>query len=77
MKTVKVYSTPTCPWCVKVKDFLSRRNILFEDIDVSKDPDNAKELLEVSGQYGVPVITMDDQIVIGFDPIRIEELLKE
>ncbi|MFH1227478.1 MAG: glutaredoxin domain-containing protein [Planctomycetota bacterium] len=77
MKTIKVYTTPTCPWCVKVKEYFRHRDIIFDDIDVSKDPANVQELMNVSGQYGVPVIVVDDQIVIGYDPVRIAELLQD
>lgn len=76
MKTVKVYSTPTCPWCVRVKDFLESKNVIFEDIDVSKDAAKAQEMFQKSGQYGVPVIIVDDKVVIGFDPVHLNELLK-
>lgn len=76
MKTVKVYSTTTCPWCIRVKDFLKSKNIAFEDIDVSQDAAKAQEMFQKSGQYGVPVIIVDDVVVIGFDPARLNELLK-
>lgn len=76
MKTVKVYSTTTCPWCIRVKDFLKSKNIAFEDIDVSQDAAKAQEMFQKSGQSGVPVITVDDKVVIGFDPAQLNELLK-
>jgi len=72
---VKVYSTPVCPWCEAVKDFLSSHNISFEDIDVSVDEKAAQEMIKKSGQMGVPVIEIDDKIVIGFNKPALEEIL--
>ena len=73
-KTVKVYSTDTCPYCSMAKVFLKKNNIIFEDINVGQDKDKAQEMLEKSGQSGVPVIEIDNKIIIGFD---IEEISKE
>ncbi len=72
---VKVYSTPTCPWCIKAKDYLTSKNIAFEDIDVSKNRQGAMEMIQKSGQRGVPVLDIDGQIVIGFDQKKIDELI--
>ena len=75
MKTVKVYSTPSCPWCVRAKEYLKGKNIPFEDIDVAADVTKAKEMVQVSGQMGVPVITVDNQVIIGFDQNKLNQLL--
>jgi glutaredoxin-like YruB-family protein len=75
-KKVVVYSTPTCPFCVYAKDYFKKNNVPFEDIDVTKDQAKAKEMVEKSGQMGVPVIAIGDDIVIGFQPEVFEELLK-
>jgi glutaredoxin-like YruB-family protein len=75
MKTVKVYSTPSCPWCVRAKEYLKGKNIPFEDIDVAADAAKAKEMVKVSGQMGVPVITVDNEVVIGFDQNKLNQLL--
>jgi len=72
---VKVYSTPSCPWCQAAKDFLKANNISFEDIDVSQNEKAANEMILKSGQMGVPVIEIDNQIVIGFNKPVLEELL--
>lgn len=76
---VKVYSTPSCPWCQATKNFLRTNNIPFEDIDVSQDEKAAMEMIMKSGQMGVPVIEIidgkDDKIVIGFNKPVLEELL--
>lgn len=73
---VKVYSTPSCPYCVTLKAFLKQHNIDFEDIDVIKDIKAQKEMIDKTGQFGVPVIDIDGQFVIGFDKEKISELLK-
>jgi len=76
-KKVIVYSTPTCPFCVYAKDYFEKNNIPFEDIDVTKDQAKAKEMVERSGQMGVPVIAIDNDIVIGFQPEVFAELLSK
>ena len=56
--TVKVYSTPTCPYCKKAKEYLSSKGVSFQDIDVSTDKAAADEMVKISGQMGVPVIVI-------------------
>ncbi len=73
--SVKVYSTPSCSWCVKAKDYLKENNIAFEDIDVSKDQGAATVMVEKSGQRGVPVLDINDTIIVGFDKKNIDKLL--
>jgi len=73
---VKVYSTPTCPYCVTLKEFLKENNIEFEDIDVSSDEKAADEMVKKSGQMGVPVADINGEIVVGFDKEKIKQLLK-
>lgn len=73
---VRVYSTPTCPYCVTLKAFLEEKNIEFEDIDVSQDKAALDEMVKKSGQMGVPVVEIDGQIIVGFDKEKISELLK-
>tara|TARA_Y100000310_G_scaffold97479_1_gene95118 strand:- start:8768 stop:9007 length:240 start_codon:yes stop_codon:yes gene_type:complete len=72
---VKVYSTPTCPWCHKAKDWLKENNVEFEDINVAEDKKAQEEMIEKSGQRGVPVIEVDDEILVGFDKDKLKELL--
>lgn len=74
-KNVKVYSTPTCPWCVRAKQFLKDSNIPFEDIDVSSNQLAAQEMVQRSGQMGVPVLDINGQIIVGFDKERINSAL--
>jgi len=74
--TVKVYSTSTCPWCFKVKDFLKEHKVKFVDIDVSLDRRAALEMVEKSGQMAVPVVDIDGEIILGFDREKIKKVLK-
>ncbi|MDD5070730.1 MAG: Uxx-star family glutaredoxin-like (seleno)protein [Candidatus Omnitrophica bacterium] len=74
-KKVKVFSTPTCPYCIHAKDFLRENNIEFENIDVSQNQEKAQEMVNLSGQMGVPVIAIDETIVVGFDKNKIKQLL--
>lgn len=73
---IKVYSAPSCPYCVALKEFLKERRIEFEEIDVSKDKKKAQEMIKKSGQMGVPVVEIDGEIVVGFDREKIEKILK-
>jgi glutaredoxin-like YruB-family protein len=74
-KNVKIYSTPTCPWCIRVKQFLKDNNITFENYDVSVDRLKADEMVSKSGQMGVPVIDIEGEIIVGFDKERIKAAL--
>jgi len=75
MAKVKVYTTPICPYCIALKEFLKENNIEFEEIDVSQDEMAAKEMIEKTGQMGVPVLEIDGEFVIGFDKEKIKKLL--
>ena len=75
MAQVKIYSTPTCPYCRKAKAFLSENNIQFEDIDVSTSQQAAEEMVQKSGEMGVPQLDIDGQIIIGFDKEAIIQAL--
>lgn len=74
-KSVIVYSTPTCPYCVKAKDYLREKGVEYTDIDVSQDRAAAMEMIEKSGQMGVPVIDIGGEIVVGFQPKVFDQLL--
>lgn len=71
---VTVYSTTTCPYCVLAKDFLKKKGVHFKDVNVSIDSKAAQEMIEKSGQMGVPVIDVDGEIIVGFDKKRLDEL---
>ena len=67
MSEVKVYTTPTCSWCQAVKDYLKSHQVEFKEVDVSTDIEQARQLVEKTGQYGVPVIDIDGEYIVGFD----------
>ena len=75
MPDVKVYSTSTCHYCVMVKEFLKNNNIQFEDINVGMNPQAGQEMIDKSGQMGVPVLDIDGQIIVGFDKDAISKAL--
>ena len=74
-KNVKVYSTPTCPFCTRAKQFLKDNNIEFENIDVSANQEMAQEMVDKSGQMGVPVLDIDGKVIVGFDKDAIKRAL--
>lgn len=76
MSKVMVYSTPTCPYCNMVKEFLTENKVEFEEKNVAEDEAAAKEMIEKTGQQGVPVIDIDGKTVVGFDEAKLRELLK-
>lgn len=75
-KIVKVYSTPTCPYCKTVKSFLDTNNVTYQDLDVSADKAARDEMIEKSGQMVVPQIYIDGEIVVGFDQAALKEKLE-
>lgn len=74
-KKVKVFSTPSCPWCTRAKDYLNENKIEFENIDVSNNYEAAREMVEKSGQSGVPQLWIDEEVVVGFNQPLIDQLL--
>lgn len=76
MANVKIYSTPTCPWCHKAKEFLKEHKIKFEEFNVAADRNAAKEMIEKSGQMGVPVTDIDGKIIVGYDVAELKKALK-
>ena len=74
---VKVYSTNTCPWCDKAKDYLKSLKVEFETINVSNDKAAAMELVKKTRQMGVPVIQIGDEYIVGYNQEKINEALKE
>jgi glutaredoxin-like YruB-family protein len=75
MAQVKVYSTPTCPYCIRAKKYLVDKGVAFENIDVSSDEDALKQMVDISGQMGVPVLVIDGDVIVGFDQTRIDQKL--
>lgn len=72
---VKIYSTPTCTYCIMAKQWFGENNIEYEEFDVSEDEAKRNELIEKTGQMAVPVIEVGDERIIGFDKGRLKELL--
>lgn len=75
MKNVIIYSTPTCPYCIKAKKFLEENGVEYEEKDVSSDTAAADESVEKSGQMGVPVLDIEGEIIVGFDKSDISQAL--
>jgi glutaredoxin 3 len=69
---IKVFSTATCPYCHMAKDYLKAKNIPFVNIDVASDAQGLDEMRRLSGQMGVPVIVIDNQVIVGFDKPKID-----
>jgi glutaredoxin-like YruB-family protein len=74
-KSVTVYSTPTCPYCVRAKEYLTKKGVVYKDVNVALDRVAAQEMVRKSGQMGVPVITVDGKVIIGFDVRELDRLL--
>lgn len=75
MKNVIIYSTPTCHFCYMAKDFFTKNSIVFTEYNVASDLEKRKEMIEKTGQMGVPVILIDNEPIVGFDQERISSLL--
>lgn len=75
MPKVTIYSTPTCPYCLKSKEFFKKNNVEYEEIDVSRNEAALQDMVERSGQMGVPVIEIDGRVVVGFDRPKLSEFL--
>ena len=74
-KSVKVYSTPTCPYCIRAKQFLKENTVNYTDIDVSSNQDATQEMIKLTGLMGVPVIDIDGEFIVGFDKEKIKKAL--
>ncbi|HOL54226.1 MAG TPA: glutaredoxin domain-containing protein [Candidatus Paceibacterota bacterium] len=74
---IQIYSTPSCPYCHLAKEFFQENNIALEDFNVAADEKALEEMVNKSGQMGVPVIDIDGEIVVGFNRAEIERILKE
>ena len=72
---VTVYSTPTCHFCTKLKNYLKENNVEFKEINVAEDQNAAKEMVEKTGSMGVPVTDIDGKFIIGFDKDKIKAAL--
>lgn len=75
MPKIRIYTTPTCPYCTALKNFLKEHNIEFEEVDVSVDDQARKEMIQKTNQLGVPVVEIGDEFVVGFEKEKISKLL--
>ena len=75
MKNVTIYSTPTCHFCHAAKEFFKEHDVAFTDYNVSEDSAKRDEMIQKSGQMGVPVIFVDNEMVTGFDESRLKQML--
>jgi len=74
-KKVVIYSTPTCPYCKRAKDYFTQKGIAYTDYNVAEDREKAKEMIQKSKQMGVPVIIVDDEVLVGFNQAKLDSLL--
>lgn len=74
---IAIYTTPSCPFCHQAKEFLTERKVPYVEYNVADDEVRREEMIEKSGQYGVPVIEIGGEIIVGFDKIRLEEALDQ
>ncbi len=74
-ENVVIYTTATWPWCHRAKEYLSQKGISYTEYNVAADRDKAQEMIKKSGQMGVPVITIDDKVVVGFNQSQLDGLL--
>ena len=75
MKKVTIYSTPTCVYCNMAKNYFKEKNVSFEEFNVAQDMERQKEMINLTGQRGVPVIVIDGEAIVGFNKPKVEELL--
>ena len=73
--TATIYSTPACHFCHAAKEFFDENNVTYTEVDVAADADKRQEMIEMTGQMGVPVIRIGDDVVVGFDETKVKELL--
>lgn len=74
-RAIKIYTTSNCPYCAQAKQYLTSKGIEFENLDVTTDENARQEMIDKSGQMGVPVIMVDEQMVVGFDRAKISKAL--
>jgi len=72
---IKIYSTPFCPYCVTLKEYLKEKKVEFTDVDVASDEKERDEMIKLSNQIGVPVVNVDGKIIVGFDKEAIDQAL--
>jgi glutaredoxin-like YruB-family protein len=74
-RQIVIYSTPTCPICKRAKEYLTKKGIPYQEIDVAGDRKAVQEMIQKSGQMGVPVIIVNDELMVGFNQSKLDALL--
>ncbi len=74
--SITLYSTPSCPYCKLVKEYLQEQKVAFTEVDVSQDNESIQKMVKLSGQMGVPVIDVNGQIIVGWNKNALEEVIK-
>jgi glutaredoxin-like YruB-family protein len=74
-KKVKIYTTTTCPWCMKTKEFLKANNVKYQEVNVGEDEKARNEMFEKSGQFGVPVTDVSGTVIVGYDKEALKKAL--
>ncbi len=73
--SVKIYTTTTCPWCMKTKEFLKANNVKYAEVNVGEDEKSRNEMFEKSGQFGVPVTDVNGTVIVGYDKEALKKAL--
>ncbi|MBI5126004.1 MAG: glutathione S-transferase N-terminal domain-containing protein [Planctomycetes bacterium] len=76
MVDIKIYTTPTCPYCLKAKDYFKKKGVQYKEYNVAQDKGAREEMIRISGGRSVPVIVAGEEVMIGFDQTRIEKILE-
>jgi glutaredoxin-like YruB-family protein len=75
MEEITVYTSPTCPWCNRVKSYFAEKGVPYREIDVNSDYESAQRMVELTGQRAVPVTTKGAEYVIGYNPAELEKII--
>lgn len=75
--TIKIYSTPSCTYCHAAKEFFNENKVAFTEVDVAANIEERKHMIQISGQMGVPVIEIDEQVIVGFNKALLEKKVAE
>ncbi len=73
--TVSIYTTPSCHFCHMAKEYFKEKGVAYEEFDVAADAEKRKEMVDMTRQLGVPVIRIDDTLIVGFNKPKVMELL--
>ncbi|MCL6588824.1 MAG: glutaredoxin family protein [Firmicutes bacterium] len=76
MEKITVYTSPSCPWCSRVKSYLNEKGVSYREVDINTDYESAKQLIELTGQRAVPVITKGSDYVVGYNPQELERIIR-